>query len=166
MPDLDIADDEYQVFKNEPFSDNLVIQTLCQDEAEWKRNAKDEAATFSSIFLRREANNWHDFGLKGKLSPRFIGSFEILESVGDLAYRVALSTYLSNIHDVFHVSLLRWYATDESHVLHPLEVRLNEDLTYVEIPIYILYRKSKELRNKTIPLVLVQWQRRDTKEDT
>ena len=106
------------------------------------------------------------FGLKGKLSPRFIGPFEILECVGDLAYRLALPPYLSSVHNVFHVSLLRRYVADESHVLHPTEVQLNPDLSFVERPVSILDRKDKVLRNKTIPLVLVQWQRRGTEEAT
>ena len=106
------------------------------------------------------------FGLKGKLSPRFIVPFEILEVIGDLAYRLALPPYLSSIHDVFHVSLLRRYVADESHILHPSEVQLETDLSYVEGPMRILDWKDKVLRNKIIPLVLVQWQRRSTEEAT
>lgn len=75
----------------------------------------------------------------------------------DLAYRLALSPYLLSIHDVFHVYLLRWYAADESQILHPSEVQLDKNLSYVERPSQILDRKDKFLRNKIIPLVLVQW---------
>lgn len=64
------------------------------------------------------------FELKVKLSPRFIGPFEILESVEDVAYKLALPPYTSGIHDVFHVSLLRWYVAAESHILHPTVVHL------------------------------------------
>ncbi|XP_073139130.1 uncharacterized protein [Henckelia pumila] len=106
------------------------------------------------------------FGLKGKLLPRFIDPFEILENVGDVAYRLTLPPYLSGIHDVFHVSLLRQYVADESHILHPTEVQLDQDLSYVEIPLKILHRKENVLRNKRIPLVMVQWQHRGTEEET
>ncbi|XP_073294622.1 uncharacterized protein [Primulina huaijiensis] len=106
------------------------------------------------------------FGLKSKLSPRFIGPFELLESVGDLSYRLALPPCLSSIHDVFHVSLLKRYVADESHIFHPSEVQLDSDLSYMERPIQILDRKDKVLRNKIIPLVLVPWQRRGTEEAT
>ncbi|XP_073123199.1 uncharacterized protein [Henckelia pumila] len=106
------------------------------------------------------------FGLKGKLVPRFIGLFEILEKVGDMAYRLALPPYLSSIHNVFHVSLLRQYVADESDILHPTEVQLEPDLSYVEKPLRILDRKDKVLRNMRIPLVMVQWQRRGTEEAT
>ena len=57
------------------------------------------------------------FGKKEKLSPRFIKPFEILERVGNVAYRLALPPSLSNVHNVFHVSLLRKYDPDPSHVL-------------------------------------------------
>ncbi|XP_073137189.1 uncharacterized protein [Henckelia pumila] len=58
------------------------------------------------------------------------------------------------------------YVADESHILHPTEVPLDKDLSYVERPLRILDRKDKVLRNKSIPLVMVQWQRRGTKEAT
>ena len=57
------------------------------------------------------------FGKKGKLSPRFIGPYEILEKVGNVAYRLALPLELSSVHNVFHVSMLRRYISDPSHVL-------------------------------------------------
>ena len=78
------------------------------------------------------------FGKKGNLSPRFIGPFEILERVGDLAYRLALPLNLSSVHNVFHVSMLRKYIFDPTHILsyNPLEIR--EDLTYEEQPKRIL----------------------------
>ena len=57
------------------------------------------------------------FGKKGKLSPRFIGTFEILSRVGEVAYKLALPPSLSAVHPVFHVSMLRKYIPDESHVL-------------------------------------------------
>ncbi|GJV49800.1 retrotransposon protein, putative, ty3-gypsy subclass [Tanacetum coccineum] len=56
------------------------------------------------------------FGIKGKLSPRFIGPFEILERIGEVLYRLALPPQLSHVHDVFHVSLLRGYHYHPLHV--------------------------------------------------
>ncbi|KAL5574707.1 hypothetical protein UlMin_016406 [Ulmus minor] len=95
------------------------------------------------------------FGKKGKLSPRYIGPFEILERIGKVAYKLALPSELAAVHNVFHVSMLRKYVSDPSHVLvsEPIEVR--EDLTYQEQPVQILDRKDKALRNKVIPLVKV-----------
>ena len=57
------------------------------------------------------------FGRKGKLSPRFIDPYEILERVGPVAYRLTLPLELAKLHDVFHVSMLRRYCFDTSHIL-------------------------------------------------
>ena len=72
------------------------------------------------------------FGKKGKLSPRFIGPFQILQKVGDRAYELALPPSMDRIHPVFHVSILRKYLHDESHVLEPQSIDINQDLSYVE----------------------------------
>ena len=70
------------------------------------------------------------FGKKGKLSPRFIGPFEILERVGDVAYRLALPPSISGVHNVFHVSMLRKYIANPTHVLSydPFRLRGRSDL--------------------------------------
>ncbi|KAL5565244.1 hypothetical protein UlMin_028408 [Ulmus minor] len=106
------------------------------------------------------------FGKKGKLSPRYIGPFEILERIGKVAYKLALPPELAAVHNVFHVSMLRKYVSDPSHVLasEPIEVR--EDLTYQEQPVQILDRKDKALRNKVIPLVKVLWRNHKVEEAT
>ncbi|KAL5583162.1 hypothetical protein UlMin_015604 [Ulmus minor] len=93
------------------------------------------------------------FGRKGKLSPRFIGPFEILKRVGKVAYQLALPPSLSAVHNVFHVSMLKKYISDPSHVLQEAPVEIDEKLSYEERPVRILDRKAKELRNKTIALV-------------
>lgn len=95
------------------------------------------------------------FGKKGKLSPRFIGPFEILERIGERAYRIALPPDLSNVHNVFHISMLRRYLTNPSHVLHYQPLELNLNLSYEEQPVQILDRKMKTLRNKDIPLIKI-----------
>ena len=57
------------------------------------------------------------FGKRVKLSPRFIGPFEILERVGIIVYRLALPPSMSGVHEVFHVSMLRRYTSDPAHVV-------------------------------------------------
>ncbi|KAM6593262.1 hypothetical protein CsatA_000965 [Cannabis sativa] len=106
------------------------------------------------------------FGKRGKLSPRFIGLFEILERVGQVAYRLALPTALSGVHNVFHVLMLRKYVFDTTHVLSYEDIALQTDLSYEEQPVQILDKKEKVLRNKTIPLVKVLWQNSQVKEAT
>ncbi|KAL4311333.1 hypothetical protein GQ457_01G019650 [Hibiscus cannabinus] len=85
------------------------------------------------------------FGKKWKLSPRYIGPFEVIEKVGSVAYRLTLPPEFDKIHNVFHVSMLRKYRSDPSHVLEPEDVELNLDLTYEEEPVMILDREVKRL---------------------
>ena len=82
------------------------------------------------------------FGQKGKLSRRFIGPYEILSRVSDVAYRLALPREIACVHNVFHVSMLKKYVVDSSHVLQhePLEIR--EDPTYVEKLVKIIETKE------------------------
>ena len=106
------------------------------------------------------------FGKSGKLSPRFIGPFEILERIGEAAYRLALPPQLSGVHDVFHVSMLRKYEPDPSHVLDWTDLEVDEDASYEERPVRVLDRRDQVLRGKTIPLVKVLWKHHGVEEAT
>ncbi|XP_068307415.1 uncharacterized protein [Pyrus communis] len=97
------------------------------------------------------------FGKKSKLSPRYIGPYMITERVGQVAYRLELPSKLAKVHNVFHVSMLRHYVADPSHVILPQPLEINSDLTYDEEPVTILDWKEKVLRNKTVNLVKVLW---------
>ena len=106
------------------------------------------------------------FGKKGKLSPRFIGPFEILDRIGSVPYRLALPPALSAVHDVFHVSMLRKYVADPSHIIDYEPVTLDASLSYEEVPVEILATEQKVLRNKTINLVKVLWDNQVSEEAT
>ncbi|KAL0543836.1 hypothetical protein IC582_018941 [Cucumis melo] len=106
------------------------------------------------------------FERRGKLSPRFVGPFEILERIGPVAYRLALPPSLSAVHDVFHVSMLRKYVPDPSHVVDYEPLEIDENLSYVERPVEVLAREVKTLRNKQIPLVKVLWRNHRVEEAT
>ncbi|KAL0554261.1 hypothetical protein IC582_008178 [Cucumis melo] len=106
------------------------------------------------------------FERRGKLSPRFVGPFEILEQIGPVAYRLALPPSLSTVHDVFHVSMLRKYVPDPSHVVDYEPLEIDENLSYVEQPVEVLAREVKTLRNKEIPLVKVLWRNHRVEEAT
>ncbi|KAL0555972.1 hypothetical protein IC582_004475 [Cucumis melo] len=106
------------------------------------------------------------FERRGKLSPRFVGPFEILERIGPVAYRLALPPSLSTVHDVFHVSMLRKYVPDPSHVVDYEPLEIDENLSYVEQPVEVLAREVKTLRNKQIPLVKVLWRNHRVEEAT
>ncbi|GJV28891.1 putative nucleotidyltransferase, ribonuclease H [Tanacetum coccineum] len=106
------------------------------------------------------------FGLKGKLSPRFIGPFEILDRVGEVSYRLALPPQLSHVHNVFHVSLLRGYNYHLYHVVQYPVDKIGEDLSFAEEPETILDRQERVMRNKTIPLIKVLWKNHPAREAT
>jgi hypothetical protein len=78
------------------------------------------------------------FGKKGKLSPRFVGPFEITQRIGRLAYRIALPPDLIGTHDVFHVSMLRKYITNPNVIVEYESLEIQEGLTYVEEPVRIM----------------------------
>ncbi|KAA3470454.1 DNA/RNA polymerases superfamily protein [Gossypium australe] len=98
------------------------------------------------------------FGKKEKLSPRFIGLYEITKRIDYVAYILALPPELDKIHNVFCVSMLRRYRSDPSHVIPHSEIEL-QYLTYSEEQVKILAREVKELQNKSVPLVKVLWHR-------
>ena len=83
------------------------------------------------------------FGKNGKLSPRYTGPFEILERVGKVAYKLALPPELASVHDVFHISMLKKYIPDPSHVLSQEPIEVRTDLTYEEKPVQILDQEEK-----------------------
>ncbi|TYK22329.1 pol protein [Cucumis melo var. makuwa] len=106
------------------------------------------------------------FERRGKLSPRFVGLFEILERIGPVAYRLALPPSLWTVHDVFHVFMLRKYVPDPSHVVDYEPLEIDENLSYTEQPVEVLVREVKTLRNKEIPLVKVLWRNHRVEEAT
>ncbi|GJU92742.1 putative reverse transcriptase domain-containing protein [Tanacetum coccineum] len=106
------------------------------------------------------------FGKKGKLAPRYVGPFEIVECVGPVAYRLKLPQELSCVHDTFHVSNLK-KCLAEPDVQVPLEeIEIDENLRFVEEPIEIVERDVKKLKRRRIPLVKVRWNSRQGAEYT
>ncbi|GKA37138.1 putative reverse transcriptase domain-containing protein [Tanacetum coccineum] len=104
------------------------------------------------------------FGKKGKLAPRYVGPFKIVECVGPVAYRLKLPQELSCIHDTFHVSNLKKCLV-ESDIQVPLEeIEIDENLCFVEEPIEIVARDLKKINRKRIPLVKVCWNSRQGAE--
>ena len=106
------------------------------------------------------------FGKNGKLSPRFIRPYEVIEKVGLVAYRLALPPDLEKIYNVFLVSMLRRYRSNLSHVVSLETIELRPDLMYEKEPVEILAQEVKELRKKRIPLVKVLWRNHKMKEAT
>ncbi|XP_074289025.1 uncharacterized protein LOC141614169 [Silene latifolia] len=95
------------------------------------------------------------FRKKEKLSPKYIGPYEILDRVGEVAYCLAVPPALDMVHNVFHVSQLRKYVSDPTHVLEPEHIAIDEQLSYVEELKEILDRKVRKTRNGETALVKV-----------
>jgi hypothetical protein len=104
------------------------------------------------------------FGKKWKLSPQFIGPFEITKRVGRLAYKVALPTDLVGTNDVFRMSMLRKYIVDPDAIVEYKPLGIQEGLTYVEEPVKIVDKKEQVLCTKMIPIVKVLWRNHSVEE--
>ncbi|GJY64704.1 putative reverse transcriptase domain-containing protein [Tanacetum coccineum] len=97
------------------------------------------------------------FGKKGKLAPRYVGPFEILERIGSVAYRLRLPEELSGVHDTFHVSNLKKCLADASLHVPLNEIKVDKTLRFVEEPVEIMDREIKSLKRSKISLVKVRW---------
>ena len=106
------------------------------------------------------------FGNRGKLSPGFIGPFEILERVGTVVYRLALPHNMLGVHEVFHVSMLRKYTPDPTHVVDWGQIEVDTDGTFKEGPVCILDSRDQVLRRNTVRLVRVLWRHYGVEEST
>ncbi|GKE03647.1 putative reverse transcriptase domain-containing protein [Tanacetum coccineum] len=97
------------------------------------------------------------FGKRGKLNPRYIGPFKILDRIGPVAYKLELPEELSNVHNTFYVSNLKKCLSDESFVIPMKELWLDDKLNFLEEPIEIMDREVRQLKQSHIPIVKVRW---------
>ena len=103
---------------------------------------------------------------KGKLSPRYVGSFDTVERVGEVAYRVALPPHYVKLHDVFHISMLRKYILDETYVIKHDTPEIQADLSFEEKPMQIADFREHNIHNRVVSMVKVQWQHHGIEEAT
>ncbi|GJY23946.1 putative reverse transcriptase domain-containing protein [Tanacetum coccineum] len=97
------------------------------------------------------------FGKQGKLNPRYIGIFKILERISPVAYKLELPKELSNVYSNFHVSNLKKCLSDKSLIILMKELQLDDKLNFVEEPVEIMDREIKQLKQSRIPIVKVRW---------
>ena len=97
------------------------------------------------------------FGRQGKLNQRYIGPFEILARISLVAYKLQLPQELSNVHPVFHVSNLKKCLSDETLVVPLDEIKVNENLHFIEEPMEIMDKEVKRTKKSCIPTVKVRW---------
>jgi hypothetical protein len=108
----------------------------------------------------------HRFKVRGKLAPRFIGPFKILEKRGEVAYQLKLTPQLLDVHDLFHVSQLNKYLRVPGEQIFMEDLDAKEDLSYQEYPIKILETSERVTQNKKIKMCKVQWSHHTEEEAT
>jgi hypothetical protein len=106
------------------------------------------------------------FGVKGKLAPRYIGPFPIIEKCGTVVYKLDLPSSLAGVHDIFHVSQLKKCLMAPVNVVLLEVTPLEADLLYPEHPINILDQKDHVTRRKTIKFLKIQWSNHSKEEAT
>ncbi|GJS52942.1 putative reverse transcriptase domain-containing protein [Tanacetum coccineum] len=97
------------------------------------------------------------FGKRGKLNPRYVGPFKVIERVRTVAYKLELPQQLSRFHNTFHVSNLKKCLSDESLVIPLEELRVDDKLHFVEEPVEVMDREIKQLKRSRIPIIKVRW---------
>jgi hypothetical protein len=109
------------------------------------------------VFLKVKANiRSLKLGNCSKLAARYCGQFEILERIGPVAYMIAFPASMS-VHNVFHVSLLKKYISDDNHVIDWNVIQVEQEDAFQVHLVHILDRKIKQLQNRAIGLVKVKW---------
>ena len=106
------------------------------------------------------------FGIKGKLAPRYIGPFEIIETCGPVAYRLHLPSQLAVIQDVFHVSQLRKCIKVPTEILEPQDIEVESDLSYAEYRIKGLDTKERSTTREKVKMYKIQWNHHTEEEAT
>jgi hypothetical protein len=106
------------------------------------------------------------FGMKGKLAPRYIGPFEILEICAPVAYHLQLPPQLAAIYDIFHISQLRKCVKVPTEIIIPQTIKIEPDLTYTEHPIRVLDTKQRSTRREIIKMFKIQWNHHTEEESS
>ncbi|KAI3762559.1 hypothetical protein L1987_52990 [Smallanthus sonchifolius] len=139
--------------------DNIRVARSRQKSYDDKRRKPLEFQVGDLVILK--VSPWKDvirFGKKGKLAPRYVGPFKILERIGKVAYKLELPPSLRNVHPTFHVSNLKKCLADENLHIPLDDVRIDETMHFVEKPVEIMDREVKQLKRSRIPIVKVRWE--------
>ena len=144
--------------KNKMIKEKMKVSQSRQKSYHDKRRKALEFKVDDHVFLRLTPVTGVGRALKShKLTSYFIGLYQISEKVGDVAYQITFPPSLSNLQDVFHVSQLRRYIVDPSHIVQLDDVKVRDNLTVETLPMRIEDREVKQLRGKKIALVKVVW---------
>ncbi|GJS43134.1 putative reverse transcriptase domain-containing protein [Tanacetum coccineum] len=100
------------------------------------------------------------FGKRGKLNPRYVGPFKVLEKVGAVAYKLELPQELSRVHNTFHVSNLKKFYADKPLAILLDGLHIDDKLHFVEEPVKIINHEVKRLKRSRLPIIKVRWNSR------
>ncbi|XP_070009804.1 uncharacterized protein [Nicotiana sylvestris] len=106
------------------------------------------------------------FGKNGKLSPRYVRLYGIIQRIGQVAYKLELPPKMSLVHPVFHVSMLKKVVEDPFAIMPIEAIEVNKELSYEEILVAILDRQVLKLKNKEIASIKVLWRNQQVEEAT
>ncbi|GKE71480.1 putative reverse transcriptase domain-containing protein [Tanacetum coccineum] len=145
------------------------MQAACDRQKSYadKRRRPLESEVRDKVMLK--VASWKGvvrFGKCGKLNPRYVRPFRIIERIGPVAYRLELPQELSRVHNVFHVCNLKKCLSDNTLVIPLEEIQLDDKLNFVEEPVDIMDREVKQLKRSRIPIVKVRWNARRGPEYT
>jgi hypothetical protein len=162
-PDLvNEAEEKVKIIRN-----NLKAAQSRQKSYADKRRKPIQFEVGNFVYLRvSPTRGVQRFGIKGKLAPRYIGPFEILEICGPVAYRLQLPPQLAAIHNVFHVSQLRKCIHVPTKIVDTQSIDIEPDLSYKELPIRILDTKERSTRRARIKMFKIQWNHHTEEEAT
>jgi hypothetical protein len=147
--------------------DNLKVMKSRQETCANKRRRPFEFKVGNHVYLRvSPMKGVKRFGVKGKLAPRYIGPFAILEKCGTVAYKLDLPLSLAGVHDIFHVSQLKKCLKAPVEVVLAEVTPLEADLSYPEQPIKVLDQKDRVTRRKPIKFFKIQWSNHSEAEAT
>ncbi|GJY51208.1 putative reverse transcriptase domain-containing protein [Tanacetum coccineum] len=154
-------------FKNEPELGNLTMDVV-EDifpTREPRVHVPNVLPTHPTFHLDLDFILFMRFGKKGKLAPRYVGPFEILERIGLVVYRLSLPQELSSIHNTYHVSNLKKCLADANLHMPLGEIKVDKTLHFVEEPVEIMDSEVKKLKHSRIPIVEVRWNSKRGLED-
>jgi hypothetical protein len=146
---------------------NILAAQSCQKSYTDKKRSPLEFEVGDHVYLRvSPMKGVRRFGIKGKLAPRYIGPYPILDKYGPTSYQVELPAKLSGVHNVFHVSQLKRCLKPPTDVVIEDTIPLEPDLTYKAYPIKILDQQDRVTRHKTTRFYKIQWNEHSEDEAT
>jgi len=162
-PDM-VSEAEEQV---RVIQENLKIAQSRQKSYAEKKRQSISFQVGDHVYLRvSPTRGVQRFGVKGKLAPRYVGSFPIIEQCGPVAYRLELPAQLSAVHNIFHVSQLRKCLRVPNKIIDIEKLQVDPDLVYPEHPVKIADHKTRVTRNQTSNFYKVQWSNHSEREAT